>query len=158
MLTFSLPCTPLHSLCCLVKTGSMSGSETTRNPLVLQSPTSFPFLCSPSQKPNTGGFAGGQFVPGIVTQACTSHGHFGEYYQTHNIQEPTSCPCRAELQTREHIVFECQTHREYDNIINEGAPDHQLATLFGTKRGIDTLAKFVKKSKAFQKTRPTETL
>jgi ribonuclease HI len=95
---------------------------------------------------------------GIVTQARTGHGHFGEYYQTHNIQEPTSCPCGAELQTREHIVFECQTHREYDNIINEGAPDHQLATLFGTKRGIDALAEFVKKSKAFQKTRPTETL
>jgi hypothetical protein len=95
---------------------------------------------------------------GTVTQARTGHGHFGEYYQTHNIQEPTSCPCGAELQTREHIVFECQTHREYDNIINEGAPDHQLATLFGTKRGIDALAEFVKKSKAFQKTRPTETL
>jgi ribonuclease HI len=95
---------------------------------------------------------------GIVTQARTGHGYFGEYYQTHNIQEPTSCPCGAELQTREHIVFECQTHREYDNIINEGAPDHQLATLFGTKRGIDALAEFVKRSKAFQKTRPTETL
>jgi hypothetical protein len=56
------------------------------------------------------------------------------------------------------MVFECQTHREYDHIINEGAPDHQLATLFGTTRGIGALAEFVRKSKAFQKTRPTEAL
>ena len=27
----------------------------------------------------------------IVTQARTGHGYFGEYYQTHNIQEPTNC-------------------------------------------------------------------
>ena len=53
---------------------------------------------------------------------------------------------------REHIVFECQTHKEYGNIIDEGAPDYQLATLFGTKTGIDTLAEFIRKSKAFQKT------
>jgi hypothetical protein len=91
---------------------------------------------------------------GIVTQARTGHGHFG---QTHNIQEPTDCPCGTELQTREHIVFECQTHKEYDYIINEGAPDHQLATLFGTTTCIDALGEFVRKSKAFQKTRPTKT-
>ena len=42
-------------------------------------------------------------------------------------------------------MFECQLHKEYGNIIDEGAPDHQLATLFGTKTGIDTLAEFVKK-------------
>ena len=50
---------------------------------------------------------------GIVTQARTGHGYFGEYYQTHNIQEPADCPCGAGLQTREHIVFECRTHGEY---------------------------------------------
>ena len=55
----------------------------------------------------------------------------------------------------EHIVFECWTH-EYGDMIDEGAPDHQLATLFGTKTCIDALAEFVKKSKAFQKTRATE--
>ena len=95
-------------------------------------------------------------ILGIVTQARTGHGHFGEYYQTHNIQEPTDCPCRAGLQTREHIVFECRMHKEYGDIINEGAPDYQLTTLFGTKTGIDALAEFIRKSKAFQKTRATE--
>ena len=88
---------------------------------------------------------------GVVTQARTGHGHFGEYYQTHNIREPAKCRCGAELQTREHIVFECQTHEEYGNIIDEGA-------LFGTKTGIDALAEFVRKSKAFQTTRTTEIL
>ena len=48
------------------------------------------------------------------------------------------------------------SHEEYGDIIDEGAPDHQLATLFGTKTGIDALAEFVKKSKAFQKTRAAE--
>ena len=60
------------------------------------------------------------------------------------------------LQTREHIVFECRTHEEYGDIIDEGAPDHQLATLFGAKTGIDALAEFVRKTKAFQKTRAVE--
>ena len=53
-------------------------------------------------------------------------------------------------------VFECRTHKEYADIIDEGAPDHQLATLFGTKTGIDALAEFVRKTKAFQKTRAME--
>jgi len=86
-----------------------------------------------------------------VTQAQTRHRYFGEYYQTHNIQEPVSCPCDEELQTHKHIVFECQAYKEHWSIIHKGAPDHQLATLFGTKAGIDALAEFVKKSKAFQK-------
>ena len=30
-------------------------------------------------------------ILGIVTQARTGHGHFGEYYQTHNIQDPVDC-------------------------------------------------------------------
>jgi hypothetical protein len=94
---------------------------------------------------------------GTVTQARTGHGYFGEYYQTHNIQEPTNHPCGAELQTREHIAFECQMHREHGYIIDEGAPDNQLTTLFGTKAGIDALAEFVRKSGTFQKTRNRET-
>ena len=49
-------------------------------------------------------------ILGIVTQTRTGHGYFGEYYQTHNTQEPADCPCGAGLQTREHIVFECRTH------------------------------------------------
>jgi len=43
------------------------------------------------------------------------------------------------------------------NIINEGAPDHQLATRFGTKAGIEALAKFVKRNKAFLNKRSKET-
>ena len=56
----------------------------------------------------------------------------------------------------EHIVFECQMHKEYADIIDEGAPDHQLTTLFGTKKGINALAEFIRKSKAFQKTQAME--
>ena len=50
-----------------------------------------------------------------------------------------------------HIVFECETHEEYWDIIDEGTLGHKLATLFDTKTGIAALAKFVRGSKAFQK-------
>ena len=88
---------------------------------------------------------------GVVTQAQTGHGYFGKYYQIHNIREPIDCPCGAELQTREHILFECDIHEEYWHIIDEGTSDHKLATILGTKTGIDALAKFVRGSRAFQK-------
>ena len=79
------------------------------------------------------------------------HRYFGKYYLTHNIQEQSNCPCGAELQTHDHILFECEIHKEHGHLIEEGAPDHRLATILRTKKGIDTLAKFVSGSKAFQK-------
>ena len=93
---------------------------------------------------------------GVVTQARTGHGYFGEYYQIHNIREPIDCPCGAELQTREHIPFECDIHEEPWHIIDDGAPDHKLATVLGTKTGIDALAKFVRGSKRRSKNRKPE--
>jgi len=53
----------------------------------------------------------------VAEVGVPGHGYFGDYYQT-----------RKKLQTREHIVIECQTCEEHQNIINEGA------TLFGTCR------------------------
>ena len=93
---------------------------------------------------------------GLVTQARTGHGHFGEYYITHSIQEPSECPCGAETQTRDHILFECEIH-EHGYLIDEGAPDHKLTTILGTKKGIDALAKFVGGSKTFQKQKARST-
>jgi len=76
-----------------------------------------------------------------VTQARTGHGQFGEYYQisearinlqskdanTSHSTEPTLAYCRGR------------------------APDYQLTTLLGTKKGIQVWAEFVSKSGAFQK-------
>ena len=92
-----------------------------------------------------------QNILGLVTQARMGHGHFGEYYTTHNIQEPSGCPCRAETQMHDHILFECEIHEEHGYLIDEGAPDHKLTTILRTKKGINALAKFVRASKAFQK-------
>ena len=92
-----------------------------------------------------------QNILGLVTQARTGHRHFREYYTTHNIQEPSSCPCGAETQTHDHILFKCEIHEEHRYLIDEGAPDHKLMTILGTKKGINALAKFVRASKAFQK-------
>ena len=94
---------------------------------------------------------------GVVTQAQTGHRYFGEYYQVHNIREPIGCPCGAEIQTREHILFECETHEEHWHIIDEGAPDYKLATILGTKKGIEALARFVRGTKAFQKQKAQDT-
>ena len=88
---------------------------------------------------------------GLVTQARMGHRHFREYYITHNIQEPSECPCGAETQMRNHILFECKTHEEHRHLIDEGAPDHKLMMILRTKKGIDALVKFVRVSKAFQK-------
>ena len=41
---------------------------------------------------------------GLVTQERTGYGHFGEYYITHNIQEPSECPCGAETQMHDHVL------------------------------------------------------
>ena len=92
---------------------------------------------------------------GVVTQVRTGHRYFCEYYQTHNIREPANCSCEAEL---EHRVFECRTHEGYGDIIDEGAPEHQLATLFGTKTGIDALAEFVRKARRSRKHEPRRSL
>ena len=64
---------------------------------------------------------------GVVTQVQMGHGYFGEYYLIHNIQEPSDCPCGAELQTCDHILFECEIHEQHGHLIDEGAPDHKLA-------------------------------
>ena len=88
---------------------------------------------------------------GVVTQARTGHGYFGEYYLAHNIQEPSNCPCGTDLQTRDHILFKCEIHEEHGHLINKVTPDHKLTTILGTKKGIDALAEFVRESRAFQK-------
>ena len=87
----------------------------------------------------------------MVTQARSGHGHFGEYYITHNIQEPAECPCGAETQTYDHILFKCKIHEEHGYLIDEGAPDHKLMMILRTKKGINALAKFIRGNKAFQK-------
>ncbi len=86
------------------------------------------------------------------------HGYFGEYYLTNNIQEPSDCLCGTELQTHNHILFECAIHKEQGHLVDEGAPDHKLATILRTIKGIDALAKFVRESKAFQKQKAQEIL
>jgi len=63
---------------------------------------------------------GGSWLPSIgftnslcahFTHITTSHAPIGEYRQRFLPHLPISCPCgEAEVQTREHIVMECETH------------------------------------------------
>ena len=86
---------------------------------------------------------------GVVTQARTRHGYLGEILP--NTQHTRARNC-AEPQTREHIIFECQTHEEHRNIINKGAPDHQLSMPLRT-----ILAKFSIKARRSKNKRPEQT-
>jgi len=57
------------------------------------------------------------------THMTTGHAPIGEYRQRFFPQLPTSCPCgKAKVQTREHIVMECDRHdpstRPCNTIIN----------------------------------------
>jgi len=75
---------------------------------------------------------GGSWLPsiGFTNSLCacftcmtTGHAPIGEYRQRFLPHLPISCPCgKAEVQTREHIVMECDTHdpstRPHNIIIN----------------------------------------
>src|SRR5258706_8239163 len=44
----------------------------------------------------------------------------------------TPNPQPHSIQMHNHIVFKCAIHKEQGHLIDEGAPDHKLATILGT--------------------------
>src|SRR5258706_8637960 len=44
----------------------------------------------------------------------------------------TPNPQPHSIQMHSHIVFKCAIHKEQGHLIDEGAPDHKLATILGT--------------------------
>jgi len=76
----------------------------------------------------------------------------GEYYVRHNItDEPSSCSCGAEFQTREHILFECPRYADWRHILLEQSPTLSMTAILGTENGIKALATFIAQSGAFTK-------
>jgi len=71
---------------------------------------------------------GGSWLPVIgftnslcarFTRMTTGHAPIGEYRQRFFPHLPTSCPCgKAEVQTREHIVMECDRHDPFTRPCN----------------------------------------
>ncbi|KAL1667846.1 hypothetical protein GGF50DRAFT_111818 [Schizophyllum commune] len=89
---------------------------------------------------------------GRVVQCRLGHGFFGEYYKDFVPSENIDCPCGESLQTRSHILQECPIYEQHRHILRKVSEDVALAEILGTPKGIDALARFLKKSGAFTKT------
>jgi hypothetical protein len=95
----------------------------------------------------------GRELFGRLTQASTGHGYLGEYYQCFVPDETPWCFCTDEvyhptLQTRKHIIFECDHYAQHRPLIK----NRPLEVLLGTKEGVLDFLTFLRKSGAFTKT------
>lgn len=88
---------------------------------------------------------------GLVTQVRTGHGYYGDYYRGIGKPEMAGCPCGEEIQTRQHILAECEDYEASRTILLGHSPTLNMEEILGSERGIKALAKFLKRSGAFQK-------
>ncbi|KAG6805287.1 hypothetical protein H0H92_015972, partial [Tricholoma furcatifolium] len=87
-----------------------------------------------------------------LVQCRTRHSFIGDYYAKFVPTESTACPCGERIQTREHILAECELYEEHREILKEVDNDLDPGLLLGTEDGIKALAKFLALSGAFTKT------
>jgi hypothetical protein len=88
-----------------------------------------------------------------VIQTITGHGHIGEYYARFVPAESTSCPCGEPLQTREHVIADCELHNAHRHIPRKVSPSLSTALILSTRKGLSALVHFLKDSDAFKKAR-----
>ncbi|EJD47861.1 hypothetical protein AURDEDRAFT_61486, partial [Auricularia subglabra TFB-10046 SS5] len=80
------------------------------------------------------------------------HAFMGEYYQRHVPSEDVACPCGKHLQTRDHILLDCERYDEHRHHLAALRPDlNGTHALLSTRKGISALAKFIQSSGAFTK-------
>ena len=89
---------------------------------------------------------------GRVVQCHLGHGFIGEYYKDFVPSESIDCPCGEPVQTRQHVLQDCPVYEPHRHILRGVSEDVALAEILGTPKGIDALARFLKKSGAFTKT------
>lgn len=89
---------------------------------------------------------------GRVLQCRAGHGFLGEYYKDFVPSENIDCPCREPVQTRPHVSLDCPLCEEHRHILRDAPEDISLAEILGSPKGIDALARFLRKSGAFTKT------
>jgi hypothetical protein len=92
-------------------------------------------------------------VQSRVIQSITGHGHIGDCYARFVPTEPSSCPCGEPLQTRDHILTDCDLHNDHRHILHKACPTLSTSFILGTRKGINALAHFLKDSEAFKKAR-----
>jgi ribonuclease HI len=84
-------------------------------------------------------------------QARTGHAHIGAYYARFVPSEQTECTCGERLQSRLHILQECDHFERFRHLLGEHDEERALDTLLGTDDGINRLAEFIEVSGAFAK-------
>jgi ribonuclease HI len=90
-------------------------------------------------------------VQSRVIQVITGHGHIGDYYARFVPAEPTSCPCGEPIQTREHILADCELYNAQRHTLHKACPSLTSATILSTRKGLNALVHFLKASDAFKK-------
>jgi hypothetical protein len=91
-------------------------------------------------------------VYGRLVQCRTGHAFIGEYYAKFVPMERIGCRCGECLQTREHILRECEKYAQYRDLLGDASPELSLPEILGTEKGLQALAKFLEASGAFTKT------
>jgi hypothetical protein len=86
-----------------------------------------------------------------VIQCQTGHAHLGSYYQHMGIVEPVSCPCRARIQSRLHILLDCKSHTTHRHLLADKNNVISINSILGSTEGIQRLAAFIAASHAFEK-------
>jgi ribonuclease HI len=89
---------------------------------------------------------------GRVTQCRIGHAYTGEFRQTFlpHLDEPNTCPCDNETpQTRDHILRDCTKYEQHRNALRKVSGTVALPEILGTRKGIQALSAFLKKTGAF---------
>ena len=86
-----------------------------------------------------------------VLQCRTGHAHIGSYYSHMGINEPSSCPCGARIQSRAHVLLDCERHEIHHHLLANHNNVVSLNSILGSGKGIQRLATFIAASHAFDK-------
>jgi hypothetical protein len=92
-------------------------------------------------------------VQARVIHAITGHGHIGEYYARFVPTETPACPCGEPIQTRAHVLADCELHNASRHILHSACPNLSIALLLSTRKGLKALARFLKDSDVLRKAR-----
>lgn len=84
-------------------------------------------------------------VYGRVTQCQTGHAYTGEFHHRFHPNKNYKCPCRAQLQTWEHILHNCPWYDHQRHLLHTASRDISLPEILGTTRGINALTELSKK-------------
>jgi hypothetical protein len=86
-----------------------------------------------------------------VIQCATGHAHLGSYYAKFIRDENQGCPCGAILQTREHVLLNCEEHETHRHLLTDEEGTLSLEAILSTGKGLERLATFIEASGAFSK-------